>query len=206
MNIYQHRSYNRYVRVQRNLTARKTNDGKNTLYWVSKEDLVKINELLHSYIDDIKTIVCHGCRNGLEVNVLQTLNLNAKVFGTDIYGPAYKYDREYFREMDFDIVPKNWVEYFDVIYSNSIDHSRNPINTLSSWKTELKENGICFIAFHWGRGVSKTDCFHLDPVDPESEIKVISKQIMMKVLHISEPRAFSRRAYSVNVILSKDKG
>jgi len=202
MIIYEHKDYDEYVRLQRRLTRRKTNNGRNTFYWIKEDGLLNVNKLIHSYIGDIKTMVCHGCRNGLEVNVLQNLNPDAKVFGTDLYGKAYKYDKTYFKEIDFDIVPEEWKGYFDVVYSNSIDHSREPINTLLAWKSELKDGGICFVNFHWGRGVSREDCFHLDPDNHELEIKEIAERVGMKILHLSTPSSFADGASCADVILS----
>lgn len=203
METYKHKNYEWYVAVQRKLTARKTHHGQTVMTWIDEEGLVEVNKMIHNYVTNIKAMVCHGCRNGVEVNVFQKLNPEAKVFGTDLYGEAYKYDRAYFREMDFDTVPEEWIGYFDVVYSNSIDHSRNPINTLMAWKSELKDNGICFVNFHWGRGVSREDCFHLDSSRWEEEIKEIAEKIGMKILHISEPHEFADGASCADVILRK---
>ena len=203
METYEHKNYDWYKAVQRKLTARKTNQGQSIMSWIDEAGIIAVNKLIHYYVTDIQTIVCHGCRNGIEVDAFQRLNPMVKVFGTDIYGKAYKYDRKYFREMDFDDVPPEWVGYFDVIYSNSIDHSRNPINTLMAWKTELRNNGICFINFHWGRGVSREDCFHLDPVRYEEEIKEMAEKIGMKSLYISIPYSFADGASCADVIMGK---
>ncbi len=187
MIVYEHKDYDEYVRVQCRLTSKKTNRGRNYFTWITEENMTRINELIHSYSNGIETIICHGCRCGTEVDVLQKLNPSVKVFGTDLYGKAYQFDRKYFREMDFDTVPEEWKGYFDVVYSNSIDHSRNPINTLLAWKSELKENGICFLNFYWGTNITKEDCFHLDGNDYRAEIKGIGEKVSMNVLYTSEP-------------------
>jgi hypothetical protein len=161
----------------------------------------EVNRIIHLYVKDMQTAVCHGCRCGLEVDVLQRLNPHARVFGTDIYGDAYKYDRVYFREMDFDTVPPEWEGYFDVVYSNSIDHSRNPIATLLAWKSELNPSGICFVNFHWGRGMSREDCFHLDGIDYVSEIKEIAERVGMKSIYISKDYGFANGASCADAVL-----
>lgn len=184
---YEHKDYDRYIDVQRKLTAKKTGYGNIYFSWCTEDMIVHVNELIHKYIDSIRSIVCHGCRCGTEVDVLQRLNPDVKVYGTDLYGEAYRFDRTYFMEMDFDIIPEEWIGYFDVVYSNSIDHSRNPINTLLAWKAELREGGICFVDFEWGRGVSREDCFHLDGIDYESEINDIADKVGMDVVYVSDP-------------------
>ena len=203
MEIYEHKDYEWYKAVQRKLTAKKTQYGKNSLSWIDEESLMEVNKLMHYYVTDIKTMVCHGCRSGVEVDVFQRLNPDAKVFGTDLYGEGYKYDRIYFREMDFDNIPEEWKKYFDVIYSNSIDHSRDPINTLMAWKSELKDSGICFVNFHWGRGVSREDCFHLDPSKYEIEIKEIAEKTEMRILYVSKPHKFAAGASCADAVLGK---
>ncbi len=201
---YEHKDYEWYKAVQRKLTAKKTRYGNRYYTWIDEKEMTEVNRLIHLYTKDIQTVVCHGCRCGLEVDVLQKLNPIARVFGTDIYGDAYKYDRTYFREMDFDEVPPEWVEYFDVVYSNSIDHSREPIRTLLAWKSELKDGGICFVNFHWGRGVSREDCFHLDSSKWESEIREITRKVGMKILYISDPIEFADGASCADVIYGKN--
>jgi len=203
METYEHKNYDWYKAVQQKLTAKKTNRGEKILSWVDIDGMKTVNSLIHCYANKPKTIVCHGCRSGLEVDVLQRLNPSAKVWGTDIYGLAYKYDPKYFREMDFDTVPDEWKDYFDVVYSNSIDHSRDPIVTLLAWREELKKKGICFVNFHWGRGVSREDCFHLDPVNYMAEIHWIAERVGMEVLYISSPRSFADGASCADVIMGK---
>lgn len=205
MITYTHNNYDRYVSLQRRLTARKTGNGTKVRSWVGNGDVKQINDLIHTYISDIKTIVCHGCRSGVEVDLLKKLNPDATVFGTDIYGPAYLSDRTYFREMDFDTVPEEWVGYFDVVYSNSIDHSRDPINTLLAWRSELRDGGICVVNYHWGRGVSMEDCFHLDESRYEQEIHEIGDKVGMKVVSIQPSRDFSRGAKCTDVVMRKEQ-
>jgi len=200
---YEHKDYDWYVEVQRRLTALKTNNGRDYFTWCTEDMIKEVNELVHQYLPIIDSIVCHGCRCGTEVEIFRKLNPQAKVYGTDLYGDAYKFDRTCFREMDFDIVPVEWLDYFDMIYSNSIDHSRDPINTLLAWKTELRNGGICFVDFNWGRGVSREDCFRLDGMDYETEIKDIGKKVGMEVPYISSPYLDTYKNSYADVILRK---
>jgi hypothetical protein len=201
--IYRHNNYRRYVRLQRALTEKKTDAGQNWFSWATEDMMIKVNNTIHSFKNIIGSILCHGCRSGIEVNMLKNLNPDAEVFGTDLYGPAYKFDRTYFREMDFDTVPKEWVGYFDVVYSNSLDHSRNPINTLLAWKSELKNDGILFATFTIGRGLTREDCFHLDELNRDDDIKEISEKINMKVLYTSDLTRFGVRMYSEDIIFGR---
>ena len=187
MNTYTHGSYESYLNTQYSHTDGETDHGTGVVIWASEVMLKEVNALIHSHINDIRSIVCHGCRNGFEVDVLKRLNSGAEVFGTDIYELAYKYDRKFFRRMDFDLVPEEWVGYFDVVYSNSIDHCRDPLLTLNSWKLELREGGICFVTFQFTkRRPNKVDCFYLSPDLYRSEIDEIADRVGMDVVHCSE--------------------
>ncbi len=200
---YEHTDYDWYVEVQRRLTAKKTSNGTTYFTWCTEKMMEDVNHLIHQYVSSILTILCHGCRCGTEVNELQKLNPEAKVHSTDIYGIAYKFDRTYFREMDFDLVLDEWKGYFDVIYSNSLDHSRDPINTLLAWKSELRNGGICFVDFNWGRGVSKEDCFRLDGIDYKTEVEDISREVNMEILYVSSPYVDPYKNFYADVILRK---
>ena len=205
MELYPHSNYEWYVGVQQRLTGKKTRYGTKSLSFVDKPMAENINNLIHSYVPEIKLMVCHGCRSGEEVHFFQELNPNAEVFGTDIYRKAYHYDRNYFLWMDFDHVPCDWLGRFDVVYSNCIDHSRNPLNTLLAWRSELKNDGICFVDFYYTKDkiITKEDCFQLDPVNYLPEIHQIADDVNMDVLYISEPFSFVKNAYGVDVIFRK---
>ncbi len=204
MEQYKHTNYDYYKAVQRKLTWRKTQRATVVRSWVDEEDLKQVNNKLHYYIPkaDFHRIVCHGCRSGLEVDALQRLNPHIEVWGTDIYD-CYMFDRKWFREMDFDTIPEEWIGHFDVVYSNSIDHSRDPVATLTAWKEELRPDGIMFVNFHWGRGVSREDCFHLDRAKWREELWEISEKVGIEIVHIAEPRQFADGAYAVDVIMRR---
>lgn len=206
MRVEQHQSYEEYLSIQRSLTSRKTNRGRTVLIWAGEEYLRDVNKVMHLYVSEIKSIVCHGCRSGFEVDILQKLNPDARVFGTDLYGKAYKYDRINFREMDFDIVPKEWEMAFDVVYSNSIDHSRNPVKTLLAWKSELRNGGVIFVTFQFtDRPMTKADCFSLSVAEYESEIRQIADEIGMGIKHFSSVGKYGRGGHYVDIVFLKDQ-
>ena len=41
----------------------------------------------------------------------------------------------------------DWVGKFDIVYSNSIDHSIDPHETIRVWKDQLSENGKMYIEY-----------------------------------------------------------
>jgi len=111
--------------------------------------------------------ICHGARDGVEVREFQRVFPTAKFIGTDLfpYSSKEKRDRVFKRKhpvkrWDFSRVSKEWMGAFDLIYSNSLDHARDPIQTLGVWIEQLKADGCLFLA--WNIRHTKTgggDCF-----------------------------------------------
>jgi len=48
-------------------------------------------------------------------------------------------------QWDFNIPKDEWVGKFDIVYSNSFDHSFNPYGTLDVWINQLSPNGILYV-------------------------------------------------------------
>ena len=109
-------------------------------------------------------ILCHGSRNGYEVQFLQNLLPDAEVLGTDISDNASDYG---LYQWDFHDVNIDWLNYFDVIYTNSLDQSWKPREALKVWLDQLKEDGILIVEHtdnHSPTGASKMDPFGVRPV------------------------------------------
>jgi hypothetical protein len=135
---------------------------------------------------DIKTGVCHGVRNGWEVQYFRE-NLCENIFGTEISHTADQFDNVI--EWDFHEIKDEWLNHFDMIYSNSFDHTYKPEECLATWMSTLSENGRLFLqwtkynsAKHAGMhdpfGASKKEYAAMirKNFDIESAIKVPSRR------------------------------
>ena len=100
--------------------------------------------------------ICHGARYGDEVKMFGKFYPN--VIGTDLFpkedgvSPVQTWD---FSEENLE-----WKQRFHFLYSNSLDHARDPIQTLETWLSQLHEEGYLFLS--WGRhcmNVRGGDCF-----------------------------------------------
>lgn len=103
--------------------------------------------------------ICHGVRNGYEVQTLRRL-LKIEVIGTEISPSATRFPNVI--EWDFHEVKSEWKANVDFIYSNSWDHSYDPDLLFSRWFECLKPSGILFI--QWTEGHEdvrdgSADCF-----------------------------------------------
>jgi len=191
---YIHNNYKKYVNIQKKHVSNHMNalkeagindpngDGSG---WVKKEYLDRIVDKAGDYLnlDDIDFIICHGVRCGYESKYFMDKFGPEKVFSTDLSGDAFMFDRANFYAQDFDTLPNEWLGKFDLLYSNAIDHSRDPINTLITWGKQLKDDGLMVVTFSWGDKATDCDCFVLENI---YEIDNISLKAGLKLLYRSD--------------------
>jgi len=116
--------------------------------------------------DNIWKGVCHGARNGLECDQFREHLIPISCFGTDIEpysgrsgDPENRGESEVIK-WDFSMQRSEWIKSFDFVYSNSLDHARDPVVALNIWSDQLVKYGIMFI--QWAPGDSEVgggDCF-----------------------------------------------
>ena len=94
----------------------------------------------------IKHGICHGTRRGSEQKYLREFTGCEQIFGTDISHTASKFDNTI--EWDFHEIKEEWIGKFDLIYTNSLDQSYDPIYCLKQWLKTLSIEGICIIHIH----------------------------------------------------------
>lgn len=83
-----------------------------------------------------KSICCMGVRDGTELFVLKELFPKAEVIGVDITENIKTIKTENKVKVylqDFNNLPNGWTDKFDLVFSNSLDHSFNPSNTIKEW-------------------------------------------------------------------------
>jgi len=157
MNIYKYKNYNEYIECQKDATTKKFEK-----IWVCREELLAISDYLKVHNKGIINFgICHGVRNGYEVGVFGEL-LGAKVIGTEISELAS--DKKDVVIWDFNKRNEEWVGACDFVYTNALDHSFNPVETIDTWMEQLSPNGLLFIEWTRGHRFSKktnmkVDCF-----------------------------------------------
>ena len=88
--------------------------------------------------------LCHGTRRGDEQKWFSK-HLEIPVYGTDIAESANQFKNTF--QWDFHDIKPEWVNKIDFIYSNSLDHSYDPIFCLRQWFRCLKPGGICILGW-----------------------------------------------------------
>lgn len=134
MKIYEYKDYNDYVEAQTEANKRKIN-----LVWTKQSIINKVK----TFKDEAHDILCHGVRNGAELNMFRSAYGFGNIIGTEISETASQFLNVF--QHDFQDVREEWVGNFDIVYSNSFDHAFDPKRTLSTWKDQLKEDGVVII-------------------------------------------------------------
>ena len=136
---YKYNSYDEYKFEQI-----KANKSKLDASWVQKKDILYLSEYIKNNNINYNNIICHGTRQGLEQKYfrefLKDIDL---IIGTEISDTAIKFKDTICH--DFHEIKEEWVNNFDILYSNSWDHSFDPFKSLNNWIKSVKSNGILII-------------------------------------------------------------
>lgn len=142
--IYEYKSYEEYVKIQTHV-----NKEKIKRVYVRKTVIESIVNHINSKHSDLNiekyNVLCHGTRNGAEQKYFKEYWPNANVLGTEISDTATNFEMTI--EWDMQKQKDEWINQWDVIYSNSFDHCIYPEEALQTWKNQLSPNGLLFIEY-----------------------------------------------------------
>lgn len=158
MKIYEHSTYQEYVDAQVGKNKEKfdrVSVKAKTIKWIA--DYIVSREL------SANNIICHGVRNGKEIRNFKKYFPDAKYVGTDISDTVIDYD--FGVQHDFHDSKAVWAGLFDVLYTNSLDHSYDPQKAIEAFKESVTPNGALFIEWsekghgYEGNELDAADCF-----------------------------------------------
>lgn len=204
MKVFKHRDYKQYVASQV-----KVSKAKAKCIWAFEETIRYISEYVSENMMDFNMGICHGVRNGWEVNTFRNFLKNRNIIGTEI-SPVGAVNPNVIK-WDFHDIKEEWLGNIDFIYSNSLDHSYDPELALKSWMSCLKpETGRCFLEWDGSHdedhGVNSADCFK---ASLEEYKQMIEKQFEIEKI---EPVEYVRtrgkmcgHKFIRNVIIIKNK-
>ena len=72
-----------------------------------------------------------------------TRYIGSEIIGTEISHTAKQFQNVV--EWDFHEIKDEWKNNFDIVYSNSWDHSYDPNKSLRVWGQQLSSNGLMFV-------------------------------------------------------------
>jgi hypothetical protein len=115
--------------------------------------------LLRPIIKNESNMICMGTRNNHERDVFQKIlvDKNIKTYSLDI-SPRSK--ANYI--MNFNVLPKDWENKWDIVFSNAIDHAIDATKVFYEWLRVVKVSGFLMVGFGLGKGVDATDCNSFD--------------------------------------------
>lgn len=134
MKLWKYKDYDEYVKVQTEGNIIKLQN-----VWIN-ESTIKAIYKLKPMTDNI---ICHGTRNGQEQKLFKKQFTKAFVVGTEISHTATQFPNTI--QHDFHEVKEDYINKFDIVYSNSFDHSYDPHKCLKTWIGQLKKDGLLCI-------------------------------------------------------------
>lgn len=102
----------------------------------------------------VEKICCMGVKTGYECSEFKKIEpfRNNTVFidGVElspIIKKYFKLQNNYikFYQYDFNKLPDNWIDKYDLIFSNSLDHCFDFVQTIDEWRRVLKQDKYLFL-------------------------------------------------------------
>ena len=165
MKLWEYKDYDEYVKVQTEGNLQKL---KNV--WAYQGVFDKIAE----HKPDAKDIICHGTRNGAELDMFKkAIPSLYYIVGTEISHTANKFPNTIQHDIHEQI--DSFVNKFDIVYSNSIDHSYNHFKALKTWTDQLNQKGLLCIELATG---AENKMRELDPLEiyPKELVKIMEEE------------------------------
>ena len=162
ISLHEYSSYEEYkeIQVSQNLMRLEK-------VWADQASLRALSEYLNTAHGKSNSVtgICHGARNGFEVDLFQRLvGTDSQIIGTDISHTAAQYKD--LVVWDFHDENPDWVGKFDFVYTNALDQSWKPKAAISTWLNQLKPNGCLVVDMtieHGPDGANSADPFGVQP-------------------------------------------
>lgn len=184
MKLFKFQNLKEYKKIQQNKASKQLFHQDGEMYhWVTEKEAEMIAKHFLQNSSKKELGICHGSKIGYEVNLFRKL-LNFNIIGTDIGDFANKYPNMI--QHDFHDVKAEWVDNVDFIYTNSLDHSYDPLKALNTWRESLHKDGIMYIEWSsYHNVVNQTDCFGAELDEYKKLIKDANMNIST-IIHVPE--------------------
>jgi len=132
--------YKSYVEAQTRVNVKKVHSEGGDGPVFNRIEMVA--NYIKKHIPDAASGICHGTRRGTEQRDFKKL-LNIPVIGTEISHTAEAFPDTI--QWDFHEVKEEWLGSASFIFSNSLDHSYDPIKCLNAWMSCVTDDGKIFL-------------------------------------------------------------
>lgn len=135
------------------------------MQFVDQKSVEHIAAWMNQNMGNVTYGICHGTRQGNEQRwFAESLAGDVHVLGTEISDTAAQFPNTI--QWDYHHIKEDWLNRFDFVYSNTLDHSYEPQLAIDRWMTTLNEKGKLFLEWtqegHTARATSKLDPFGAD--------------------------------------------
>lgn len=141
------KDYNAYLKSQ--VVRAESKWGRKSAYnEVFKRNLRQSWKQIEHLIGDPRQICCMGVRDGTELFEFKEYYPNAEVHGTDITENIKTIKLEQGISVslqDFNNLPEDWENKYDLVFSNSLDHAFSPKETIKEWHRVIRKDGRLFV-------------------------------------------------------------
>ena len=169
MKTWEFENYDAYLEHQNKVTLQ-----KNDWVYAQKHTISKIAQYKGF---NVRNILCHGTRAAGEQSYFKELYPSAYIIGSEICETAEDYPMTI--KWDFNRTNYEWIGKFDIVYTNSFDHSITPFVTLGIWKRQLNPSGTLFLEY-----AQNQSRYHpndpLDATDEEVRKMIIDNGMVIK--------------------------
>lgn len=161
MKIHKYENYEDYVEAQTEANVRKLQ-----VVWVRPETIKSIHKLQPF----ASKILCHGTRNAREQTLFKQLYPTAEILGTEISHTATKFPMTI--QHDFhEPLDGKW----DIVYTNSFDHSYDPEKALTNWKSQIAPGGSLYLEHAFSEENNKARRSDPLQIDADELLQLIDK-------------------------------
>ena len=126
---------------------------------------VETVQQIQERIPTAERVMCHGTRAGAEQKFFMKV-YDAEAIGTEIGEGCEQYDHTI--QWDFHEQKDEWIQAFDIVYTNCFDHAVLPEKALTTWFEQVKPGGSLVIEFHGGAYKGKPIRGNWTKVDPNN--------------------------------------
>jgi hypothetical protein len=138
----------------------------------------------------VNGVLCHGTRNAAEQKYFSEFFPSADIIGTEISHTADQFPMTV--QWDFHEINPDWVAKFDIVYSNAIDHSYDPVKAIKVWSEQVNDPGSLYLehAYSPQDNYSRAS----DPLEIyDGEIREILQQLNLKLIEVFDTTGIKGR-------------
>src|SRR6185436_3881009 len=177
MKRHENNDYEKYTAQQISRSDHKWGEMSFDRNWA---DFEKVTKEVGEITGELGKIICMGVRNGNEYFGFKKVDKfkKSEMWGVEINEKIKALTEPNLYCMDFNKMPDEWVNKFDMVYSNSLDHAFDVKTTIMEWHKILKNQKFLYLQLSSSGHTSPADMYSFDPKDlselfPSDKFKLV---------------------------------